>query len=149
MGLDVGDKRIGIAISDPSGTVARPLCALERRSQQRDFDAIAALVAEHGVELVVVGHPLSLNGTEGAQARSISGYALALRERLSVPVLLWDERFSTTEAQEVLLQTRSRSQRFTARKSGELDAVAAAVILQHYLDSSRTIQSRPITEGGA
>lgn len=135
MGLDVGEKRVGIAISDPTGTVARPLCALERHPGRGDLDAIAALVAEYAVELVVVGHPLNLNGTEGTQAHSISAYALALRERLSVPVLLWDERFSTTEAQGVLLQTRSRGRRCAARKTGELDAVAAAVILQNYLDS--------------
>ncbi len=135
MGVDVGEKRIGIAISDPTGTVARPLCTLERRSRQHDFSAIAALVAEHAVELVVVGYPLSLDGTTGAQARHISDYALALREHINVPVLLWDERFSTTAAEGVLRQTRGRNQRLTARKKGRVDSIAAAVILQNYLDA--------------
>ncbi len=135
MGVDVGEKRIGIAISDPTGTVARPLCTLERRSRQHDFTTIAALVAEHAVELVVVGYPLSLDGTTGAQARYISDYALALGEHLPVPVLLWDERLSTVAAEGVLHQTRSRSQRLAARKRGAVDSIAAAVILQQYLDA--------------
>ena len=130
LALDPGERRIGIAISDPSGTVARPLQTLVRRSKAEDFGAIASLVAEHDVGLVVVGQPLSLDGTEGPQARHVARYASALAERLAVPLVSWDERFTTTEAEEILRQNRRK------RKNGPgLDAVAAAVILQSYLDS--------------
>jgi putative Holliday junction resolvase len=135
LGLDVGERRVGIAISDPTGTVARPLQALVRGSREEDFAAIAALVVEHDVGLVVVGRPLSLDGTEGPQARRVARYAEALAARLPVRLVSWDERFTTVEAEEILRQSRSKRDMRRARTAGELDAVAAAVILQGYLDS--------------
>jgi putative Holliday junction resolvase len=127
---------VGIAISDPTGTLARPLQALARGSREEDFAAIAALVAEHDVGLVVVGQPLSLDGTEGPQARRVARYAEALAAHLTVRVISWDERFTTVEAEKVLRQGRKEKDRRRARTKGELDAVAAAVILQGYLDGS-------------
>jgi putative Holliday junction resolvase len=135
LGLDVGDRRVGIAISDPTGTVVRPLQTLVRGSRVEDFVTIAALVAEHHVELVVVGQPLSLDGTEGPQARRIARYAQLLADHLAVPVVSWDERYTTAAAEEIMLQTRGRGKRRRARAAGEVDAIAAAVILQSYLDS--------------
>ena len=135
LGLDVGERRVGIAISDPTGTVARPLQALVRGSREEDFAAIAALVVEHDIGLVVVGRPLSLDGTEGPQARRVARYAEALAARLPVRLVSWDERFTTVEAEEILRQSRSKREMRRARTAGELDAVAAAVILQSYLDS--------------
>jgi len=126
---------VGIAISDPTGTVARPLQALVRGSREEDFAAIAALVVEHDIGLVVVGRPLSLDGTEGPQARRVARYAEALAARLPVRLVSWDERFTTVEAEEILRQSRSKREMRRARTAGELDAVAAAVILQSYLDS--------------
>lgn len=134
LALDVGERRVGIAISDPTGTLARPLQALARGSREEDFAAIAALVAEHDVGLVVVGQPLSLDGTEGPQARRVARYAEALAAHLTVRVISWDERFTTVEAEKVLRQGRKEKDRRRARTKGELDAVAAAVILQGYLD---------------
>jgi putative Holliday junction resolvase len=134
LALDVGDRRIGVAISDPTGLIARPLTTLERGSRDQDFAAIASVAAELEAELVVVGRPISLDGTEGPQARKVTRYAEALARRLAVPVVFWDERYSTMEAQEILRRNRPGAQR-EARTSGELDAVAAAVILQRYLDS--------------
>ena len=136
LGLDPGEKRIGIAISDPTGTLARPLQALERASRAEDFAAIAALVAEHDVALVVVGQPLSLDGTEGPQARRVARYADALAAHLPVPVVSWDERYTTAVANELLIQSRRKKARRRARASGQIDAIAAAVILQSYLDSA-------------
>ena len=136
LGLDPGEKRIGIAISDPTGTLARPLQALERASRAEDFAAIAALVAEHDVALVVVGQPLSLDGTEGPQARQVARYADALAAHLPVPVVSWDERYTTAVANELLIQSRRKKARHRARASGQIDAIAAAVILQSYLDSA-------------
>jgi len=135
LGLDVGERRVGIAISDPTGTVVRPLEALVRGSREEDLAAISALVAEHDVGLVVVGQPLSLDGTKGPQARRTARYADMLAKGLSVPVVPWDERFSTVVAEEILGQSRSKKKRRRARAEGEVDAIAAAVILQSYLDS--------------
>jgi putative Holliday junction resolvase len=141
LALDVGERRVGIAISDPTGALARPLQALVRSSREEDFAAVAAIVAEYDVELVVVGRPLSLDGTEGPQARRIAGYADGLADYLPMQVVLWDERFTTAEAEEILRQSRSEKKRRRARTSGELDTIAAAVILQSYLDS-RYLDSR-------
>lgn len=135
LALDVGERRIGVAVSDPTGTIARPLRALERASKSDDFSAIAALVGEYDAEAVVVGQPLSLDGSVGPQARRVARYAEALAEHLSVPVIPWDERFSTAKADEILRETRREKAKRRARASGEIDAIAAAVILQSYLDS--------------
>lgn len=135
LGLDVGERRVGIAISDPTGTVTRPLQTLVRGSREEDFAAIAALVAEHDVGLVVVGQPLSLDGTEGPQARRIARFALALAARLPVRLVSWDERFTTVVAEEILRRNRKKKGKLRARTEGEVDAIAAAVILQSYLDS--------------
>ena len=135
LGLDVGDRRVGVAISDPTGTVVRPLPTLIRGSKEEDLAAIVALVEEHDVELIVVGQPLSLDGTEGLQARRVARYALVLTEHLDVPVVSWDERFTTVVAEEILSQNRGRKKRRRARAKGQVDAIAAAVILQSYLDS--------------
>jgi putative Holliday junction resolvase len=136
LGLDVGERRVGVAVSDPTGTVARPLQTLVRGSREDDFAAIAALVADHDVGLVVVGRPLSLDGTEGPQARQVARYAEALAARLPVRVVSWDERFTTVVAHEILRQSRPEKRRRRARTTGEVDAIAAAVILQSYLDSA-------------
>ena len=136
LGLDPGERRIGIAISDPTGTLAHPLQTLVRGSREEDFAAIAALVAEHDVDLVVVGWPLSLDGTEGPQARRVARYTDALAACLPVPVVSWDERFTTAAADEILRQIRGRKGRRRARARGQVDAIAAAVILQSYLDSA-------------
>jgi len=135
IGLDVGERRVGIAISDPTGTVARPLQTLMRGSREEDFAAIAEIVEKHHVELLVVGCPLSLNGTMGPQARWTARYAEALAAHLPIQTVSWDERFTTVTAQEILRQSRPKKGRRRAREAGELDAVAAAVILQSYLDS--------------
>jgi putative Holliday junction resolvase len=135
LGLDVGERRVGIAISDPTGTVVRPLETLVRGSREEDFAAIAALIAEHNVELVVVGQPLSLDGSEGPQARRISRYAQRLEDRITVPIVFWDERYTTVAAEEIMLQNRSKRKRRRSRAESGVDAVAAAVILQSYLDS--------------
>ncbi len=135
LALDIGERRIGVAVSDPTRTVARPLCTIQCASHAEDFAAIGALVAEYEAELVVVGQPLTLRGEVGPQAQQVGRYAQALAETLLVPVRMWDERYSTITAAEVLRQTRKKGKR---RKREEVDAVAAAVILQSFLDSQAT-----------
>ena len=147
LALDVGERRVGIAISDPTGAWARPLQALTRSSRAQDFAAIAAIVAEYDVDLVIVGHPLSLDETVGPQARRIARYAEALALHLPAQVILWDERFTTVEAEEILRQSRSERKRRRARANGELDAIAAAVILQDYLDHHYRDGESPVGEG--
>jgi putative Holliday junction resolvase len=134
LALDMGERRVGVAVSDPTGTVARPLQTLVRSSRQEDFAAIAGLVAEYDVGLVVVGRPLSLDGTEGPQALRVRRYVEALAAQLPIRVVSWDERFTTAAAHEIL-QSRGKKRRRQARRAGDVDAIAAAVILQSYLDS--------------
>lgn len=131
LALDVGDRRVGVAVSDPLGLLARPLTVIRRRSRAEDFRAIAALVEEHEAARVIVGHPLEMHGEVGPQARRVERYAAGLAEHLSVPIVLWDERLSTVEAERILHEAGESSRQYR----GRIDAVAAAVILQSYLDA--------------
>lgn len=133
LALDLGERRIGVAVSDPTGTVARPVGAVERKSRAEEFAAIARLVAEYGAERVIVGRPLTLRGEVGPQARWVEAYAQALAAALPVPVELWDERYTTAGAEEILETVRPGRR----RQPGEVDAVAAAVLLQGFLEAHR------------
>jgi len=133
MGLDIGDKRIGVALSDPDKILARSLRVVRRRSQEADMALIASLVEEHEVEKIIIGHPLLLDGRAGEQATRIESYAAELRTVLGIPVVLWDESYSTQRAHEAMIEAgRGRKER-----KERLDAVAAAVILQDYMDHAR------------
>lgn len=138
LALDVGDRRIGVAVSDATGLIANPLSVIRRASKAEDFERIARLVREQDVEGLVVGHPLNADGSAGPQAQRVERYAAALAdalqaEGLNLPMVLWDERMSTLRAQEVMIAAgRKRKDR-----RGRIDAVAAAVILQDYLDEQR------------
>jgi putative Holliday junction resolvase len=129
LGLDIGEKRIGVAFSDPGQVLATPWGVIERSSKREDFGRIRRLVEEFGAEKVVVGHPLSLDGSAGPQARRVERYAATMAGALAVPVILWDERYSTKTATEYLRHQRRRG------KKSPPDAAAAAVILQDYLES--------------
>ena len=131
LALDVGEKRIGLALSDPAKLIATPHEMLQRSRLEDDLDALAGIVRDQQVEEVVVGHPISLDGRRHRAARQVERFAEALRQRIDVPVRLWDERFSTAEAERALLEANlSRADRKQHR-----DSVAAALILQSYLDS--------------
>jgi putative Holliday junction resolvase len=131
LALDVGNKRVGVAISDPTQFLARSLTVIQRGSPRDDFAAVSRLVEEHEVEKVVVGYPRSLDGTVGEQAEKVGRYAEGLAKALDVPVILWDERFSTVSAERLMREAGVRGRKRRER----VDAVAAAVILQNYLDS--------------
>jgi len=132
LALDVGERRVGVALSDPEGWLARPLAIIQRRSKKDDFAAIAALVEQHEARSVIVGYPLNMDGSIGPAARRVARYAAALQRNLTAPVHLFDERLSTEEAVERLQDTgRSRQSR------KHLDDLAAAVFLQEYLDQER------------
>ena len=133
LGLDVGARRIGVALSDPTGSLASPLTALDRHAKRRDMAAVLDLARQHGVEAIVVGLPVSLDGRLHAQGQLVQAFAHALTEVSPVPVETWDERFSTAEAEQMLREAG----REPSRDRGRVDATAAAVILQRYLDARR------------
>jgi putative Holliday junction resolvase len=139
LALDVGERRIGVAVSDPTGTLARPLTIITRASRQADFQAIAQLVDETAAERIIVGLPLSLDGTEGPQARTVRRYAERLAQAISVGVEFWDERYSSATAAEILRDKRKRRRRRPAREA--IDAAAAAVILQSFLDAGASLKN--------
>jgi len=130
LGLDVGDRRIGLALSDETATLASPLATLLRVGPRKDAAAVAELARRHEVREVVVGLPLNMDGTRGPQARKVLAFAEALRRRLGVPVVAWDERLTTVEAHERL---REAGRGWRERKR-VVDQAAAVVILQEYLD---------------
>lgn len=132
LALDVGQKRIGVAVSDVRGWMARPLTIIRRRSKQEDFAVVARLAEELEAKAVIVGHPLNMDGTVGPQARRVARYAAALEQNLAVPVELWDERLSSEEAADKLQEAGGGR-----RDDRYLDDAAAAVFLQDYLDAHR------------
>ena len=136
MALDVGDRRIGVAISDPTETLARPLTVIP--AHQSDLARIAQLVQEHGAERVIVGYPRSLSGGSFGQAKRIEAYAARLSTVLEVPISLWDERFSTTIAERLMKEAGKGGRE--RRERG--DAVAAAVILQDFLDARKRLKEQ-------
>ena len=132
MGLDVGDVRIGVAVSDSTGTVVDPLTTIEAGTRASAIEKIASLVASEGIGEVVVGSPVSLDGSLGPQARKINLFAELLGERISIPVQLWDESYSSFTADGIMRESGTRR----GRKKGRRDSVAAAVILRDYLQST-------------
>jgi putative Holliday junction resolvase len=135
MALDLGEKRIGVALSDPTRTIAGAHSVLMRKSRLEDTARYAHLIAENGVTRLVIGLPITLGGQEGERAAWVRDYAADLAERLPVPVVFWDESLSTVEASAALRAQGRRGKKLRER----VDAVAAAVILQSYLDAQRGV----------
>jgi len=133
LALDLGARRIGVALSDPGGVIAQPHGVIERRGLRETLEHVAALVAAHGVARVVVGEPLTLAGHAGRQAAAAARFVRALQARVPVPVERVDERLSTAAAERALLAGGASR----ARRRATRDAVAAALILQTYLDRRR------------
>ena len=131
--LDVGDRRIGLAVSDPGNLIAIPIGALHRTRLDRDISGVLQRAEERDVDELVVGIPISLDGRLGHQARKVGAFVEALRKRTSMPVHGVDERFSTAEAERLLQQAGIQP----SRDREKVDAAAAAVILQEYLDGLR------------
>ncbi len=131
LAVDPGEKRLGIALSDPTGTLARPLLVLRHVSRIVDAAQIADLAMEHGAERIVIGVALDDDGQSTPQSRHAERLAEAVRQQTNLPVELWDESGSTQAARE----TRLRMGVSRRKRSGHLDEVAAAIILQSYLDA--------------
>jgi|SRR5579859_303731 len=133
IGLDVGEVRIGVAISDPTGTLASAREVLARRPEAAALQVIKRLVEEEEAKAIIVGLPRSLSGELHSQATRVQEFADLLRNQVSVPVHFWDERLSTVAAER---EMRAAGARRNKRKT-MIDAVAAAIILQGYLDATR------------
>lgn len=135
LGLDVGSKTIGVAVSDELGLAAHPRVVLARKGTKADVEAVARLCAAEGAERVVVGIPYTLEGQVGPRAKRVMVFVEALRARLgdAVPVETWDERYSTIEAEAPLLEADLSR----ARRKELIDKQAAAIILQRWLDARR------------
>ena len=133
LALDVGERRIGLALSDPSGLLATPLATIQRTQESADVDEVLRLAEKHDVEKMVVGLPLELSGRRGPQAGRVMAFARALIGRTELPVETVDERYSTVEAERRLRDSGVEPSKDRAR----LDAAAAAVILESYLDARR------------
>lgn len=131
LGLDYGTRRIGVAVSDDLGVTAQALCTIERKTIASDLDKIARIAEERGVTSIVIGYPVRSDGREGVECERVRRFAGHLAERCGLSVETWDERFTTQEAEELLLQAdMSRKKRKKV-----IDRVAASLILQGYLDS--------------
>jgi len=133
MGLDVGDRTIGVAISDPLGLTAQGITVIARSSLKKDLLMLKALVSEHGVGRLVIGLPRSLNNTLGPQAVKVQEFGEALKSSIALPVEFVDERYSTSVALRTLITADVSRQ----KRKGVIDKMAAQVILQSYLDLSR------------
>jgi len=137
LGLDVGERWIGVALSDPLGILASPLTRIERTDDEAAVKAIAELVGKHEARAVVAGLPYSLNGNVGQQAVRVQDFLRKLAQSLAVPVMTSDERLSTVMATQGMIEAgASRGSR-----KGKIDAAAAALILQWYLDRVRHEQA--------
>jgi len=131
MALDLGEKRIGVAVSDETRLIARSYGVIKRKSRLEDFARYARIIEEQQIKLLLVGLPTMLDGSEGDQARWVRDYAAELEKHVTVPVLLWDEALTTIDAEASL-----RARGIKGRKlRQQVDAVAAAFILQGYLES--------------
>jgi len=130
LGLDIGSRRIGVAVSDPAGRVATPLTVLDAKALSRDIKPLARLVEDYEVGRIVVGLPLSLDGTEGPQARDVRATAKGLMQHVGVPLTYHDERLSSAEARRAMAAAGSSGR----QQRGSVDKVAATVLLQSWLD---------------
>jgi putative Holliday junction resolvase len=128
--MDVGSRRIGLAVSDPLGITAQGIETLERRNKRTDFGILERVIKRYEVGEIVVGYPLQMSGNTGAQSEKMAAFAEELRRRFALPVHLWDERLTTAEAHRILDETE-----MSTRRRGEvIDQMAAVLILQSFLE---------------
>lgn len=133
LGLDVGARRIGLAVSDPLGLTAQGLDTLHRKNKKHDFSYLHRVIRDYAVQEIVVGLPLRMSGAEGTQAEKIQAFAEGLRKHFRLPVHLWDERLTSAEANRLLRETE-----MSIEKRGQaVDRMAAILILQSWMDSRR------------
>jgi putative Holliday junction resolvase len=138
LALDVGDRNIGVALSDPTGILASPLTTVQRTGGKRDYQRVLDLVRDREAELIVIGMPVSLDGVPREQAVATQAFSDELSRRSPVPVVTWDERLTTVEGERRMREAGASAQQ---RKQGR-DSAAAAVLLQAYLEHLRMSRER-------
>ena len=144
MGLDVGSRRIGVAVSDELGLTAQPVLTVVRKKPRDDIRSVARLVRRYECQEVVVGNPLHLSGEQSRQAGKTQAFALLLATETGLPVHLWDERLTTAEAHRILYEAgMPRTEHRTV-----VDQVAAVIILQDFLDARRRATTPEVPKGG-
>ena len=131
LGLDYGEKRIGLAICDELGFTAQGLPTIIRKTRKQDLNILASLIRDYKVEKIVIGYPLRLDGSEGIQCEKVNRFAALLEANFSLPVVKWQETLSTKEAEEILINSGFRWE----KRKKMVDKLAACIILQGYLDS--------------
>ncbi|HLK51436.1 MAG TPA: Holliday junction resolvase RuvX [Bryobacteraceae bacterium] len=131
MALDLGRKRIGLAISDPLGITAQGLPNLERTRKRDDLGALAQLAREREVGLILLGNPVNMGGSEGRQSAWVHEFAVALEKRTGLPIRFWDERLTTVQAHRVLKESGISLE----KRAAAVDRLSAVILLQSYLDS--------------
>ena len=138
LGLDVGDRRIGLALSDSGGILASPLTIIEHTTELQDIEAILKISQERGAERIIVGLPRLMNGDIGPQAQKVQAFAEVIRAHTQIPIEYRDERLTTVTAQRLKQETGSKKKNRNIR----YDAMAAAVILQDYLEEQAVNRQR-------
>jgi putative Holliday junction resolvase len=133
LGLDVGQKRIGVALSDTEGILASPLTVVDATDTEQALNAISELCNQYQVECIVVGLPISMDGTLGKQAKVVQQFISRLADAIKITIDTWDERLSSIEADRAMIATGTKKD----KKKNLRDAIAAAIILQGYLDRKR------------
>jgi putative Holliday junction resolvase len=142
VGFDVGDRRIGLAISDPLGYTAQPLFTLHRTGRRADLKSIGRVLRKHGVKEAVVGNPLYMSGDQSPQAAKAQAFAEELRVEFGITVHLWDERLTTTQAHRHLDDAGHAAGNYKGGRKGIIDQVAAVLILQSFLEAQANQRAR-------
>ncbi len=131
LGLDIGDRTIGVALSDPLGITAQGITTVRRKNQEKDIEELKSLCEKYGVELIVSGLPKNMNGTLGLQSEKVLNFCKVIEENIKLPIKMWDERLTTVAAHRAMIEgDLSR-----AKQKKIVDKMAAIYILQGYLDS--------------
>lgn len=132
LGLDYGEKRIGVAVCDELGLTAQGLPTLIRKTKKHDLEILDHFIRNYSVQKIVIGYPLRLDGSEGIQCEKVNRFARMLNKNFLLPVIKWPETLSTKEAEEILIQSGVRWQ----KRKEKVDKLAACIILQNFLDSA-------------
>ncbi len=139
LGLDYGEKRIGLAVCDELGLTAQGLPTLIRKTKKHDLDILLGWIRQYSIEKIVIGYPVRLDGSEGIQCEKVNRFAKVLTEAFCLPVIRWPETMSTKDAEEILISSGMRWQ----KRKEKVDKLAACLILQNYLDDAdKTIVGR-------
>ncbi len=138
LSVDYGDARTGLALCDREEMLAFPLGVIAQRDTEQLAFKIASLAAQKNAQMIVLGYPKNMDGSEGFKAQSVNAFAALLKERTALPVALWDERLTTVSAHRILSENNVRGK----KRKGTVDAVAAVLILQNFLDYRKHFQEK-------